>query len=97
MPVYEYECRKCGDHLEVTQKMSDPALAECGKCGGSLKKLITATSFVLKGSGWYATDYPSADRKKASEECKTSCPAKETKTGAACPGTGCKKAEALKA
>ena len=52
------------------QKISDPLLTECSSCGGKLKKLITNTSFVLKGSGWYVTDYPSADRKKAMEAKK---------------------------
>ena len=67
MPIYEYECTKCSKHFEIMQKISDDTLTSCRKCGGELKKLITNTSFVLKGSGWYVTDYPSADRKKAIE------------------------------
>ncbi len=65
MPIYEYQCIKCKNKVEVMQKMTDPALTKCTSCGGELKKLITNTSFVLKGTGWYVTDYPSADRKKA--------------------------------
>ena len=48
----------------------DGPLTQCSSCGGELKKLITNTSFVLKGGGWYVTDYPSADRKKAAESKK---------------------------
>ncbi len=65
MPIYEYECTKCNKHFEIMQKISDDTLTICSECSGDLKKLITNTSFVLKGSGWYVTDYPSADRKKA--------------------------------
>lgn len=67
MPIYEYKCSTCGTHHEVMQKFSDPLLTECPECGGPLRKLISNTSFVLKGSGWYATDYASPDRKKAAE------------------------------
>ncbi len=70
MPVYEYECTKCRKHFEIMQKISDDPLTNCRECGGDLKKLITNTSFVLKGSGWYVTDYPSAERKKAAEAKK---------------------------
>lgn len=72
MPIYQYQCTQCGNELEVNQKMSDEPLTLCGLCGGELKKLITSTSFVLKGSGWYVTDYPSAERKKAMEVKKKS-------------------------
>lgn len=51
--------------------MADSHLSECNACGGKLKKLITNTSFVLKGGGWYVTDYPSKDRKKAMDAKKT--------------------------
>ena len=67
MPIYEYECTQCSKHFEIMQKISDDTLTRCRDCGGELKKLITNTSFVLKGSGWYVTDYPSAERKKAIE------------------------------
>ena len=80
MPIYEYQCTKCEEEFEVMQKMTDEPLSECSSCGGKLKKLITNTSFVLKGTGWYVTDYPSADRKKAMESKKPSSDKKETKT-----------------
>ncbi|MBI5675275.1 MAG: zinc ribbon domain-containing protein [Nitrospirae bacterium] len=70
MPIYEYKCTKCNKQFEVNQKMADPLLTECRVCGGKLKKLITSSSFVLKGGGWYVTDYPSADRKKAMDKKK---------------------------
>lgn len=79
MPVYEYKCTKCDKQFEVTQKITDNPLTECTSCGGELKKLITNTSFVLKGGGWYITDYPSADRKKALEGKKSADKEKEKK------------------
>jgi putative FmdB family regulatory protein len=57
MPIYEYLCEKCGSHIEVIQKISDPPLKRCSKCRGKLGKTVSRTSFQLKGSGWYATDY----------------------------------------
>lgn len=59
MPVYEYECTKCGNHKEAIQKFSDEPLTECEFCGGRLKKLISQSTFHLKGTGWYVTDYAS--------------------------------------
>jgi len=57
VPIYEYSCTKCGKTVEAMQKMSDPPLKKCPQCGGTLAKMISSTSFVLKGTGWYATDY----------------------------------------
>jgi len=57
MPVYEYECTKCGIIEEVIQKFSDKPLTKCKHCSGKLHKLISQNSFHLKGTGWYATDY----------------------------------------
>ncbi len=57
MPIYEYTCQKCGHHLEVMQKMSDRPLTRCPECKGRLEKIFSQTSFQLKGSGWYASDY----------------------------------------
>ncbi len=80
MPIYEYKCTKCNEQFEVIQKFSDDPLKKCKSCGGKLKKLITNTSFVLKGSGWYVTDYPSADRKTANDKKKSSAPVKDDKS-----------------
>ncbi|MCF8126271.1 MAG: zinc ribbon domain-containing protein, partial [Desulfotignum sp.] len=57
MPVYEYQCSVCKRIEEAFQKISDPPLAECPQCKGPLKKMISHSSFHLKGSGWYVTDY----------------------------------------
>lgn len=57
MPIYEYFCEKCGSHIEVIQKISDAPLKRCVKCRGKLEKVVSRTSFQLKGSGWYATEY----------------------------------------
>jgi len=57
MPIYEYRCESCGHQLEAIQKFSDPVLSECPSCGqAGLKKLLSASGFQLKGSGWYASD-----------------------------------------
>ncbi|KKM70574.1 hypothetical protein LCGC14_1439330 [marine sediment metagenome] len=68
MPVYEYKCSSCDEHLEVMQKISDPRLTICPECGGELTKLISNTSFVLKGGGWYADGYSSSANGKAKGE-----------------------------
>lgn len=57
MPIYEYQCQKCGHRLEAMQRFSDAPLTECPECEGALKKLISAPAFQFKGSGWYVTDY----------------------------------------
>ena len=57
MPIYEYECTKCGHVHEIMQKMSDKPLTKCPECSGKLQKMISQSSFHLKGSGWYVTDY----------------------------------------
>ena len=56
MPIYEYHCSKCGD-FETMQKISDKPLTSCPTCRRKVTKLISSTSFHLKGSGWYITDY----------------------------------------
>ena len=68
MPLYEYECDSCGHRFEVIQKMSDPPLEACPKCGQVLRKLQAAPAFHLKGSGWYATDYAKKDQSSAKSE-----------------------------
>ena len=58
MPIYEYECRGCGEHHEFIQKFSDSPKRKCPSCGKlRLKKLISAAAFHLKGDGWYVTDF----------------------------------------
>jgi len=76
VPTYEYECGKCRRVFEIRQRISDPPLQTCEACGGEVHRLLSPAPFILKGGGWYVTDYPSDSRKKALEsETKT-----ETKT-----------------
>lgn len=56
MPTYEYACRDCGEHLEVVQSFKDAPLTECGRCGGTLRKVFSAAGIIFKGSGYYVTD-----------------------------------------
>src|SRR6266403_342325 len=65
MPTYEYECLKCRRVFEIRQRISEPALTVCDVCGGEVRRLLSAAPFILKGGGWYVTDYPSEARKKA--------------------------------
>src|SRR5262249_21368058 len=83
MPLYEYGCRSCGHQFEAQQKMSDATLTQCPKCGAdALERLVSKTSFTLKGSGWYADGYGSkadaskegAAKESAPKEAKESTP-----------------------
>ena len=66
MPTYEYECPRCPRVFELRQPITEPSLTTCDRCGGPVHRLLSATPFILKGGGWYVTDYPSEARKKAS-------------------------------
>lgn len=69
MPIYEYQCEACGAQLEKLQKISDPVLKDCPECNeASLKKMISATSFRLKGTGWYETDFKTGNKKHGVED-----------------------------
>lgn len=79
MPIYEYRCLSCGRKIERVQKFSDEPLSVCPECGGSLSKLISSTSFVLKGSGWYSDGYSSTGpEKEAASKKEVGAPANET-------------------
>jgi putative FmdB family regulatory protein len=68
MPIYEYQCHACGHELEAIQKFSADPLTECPECGQpSLKKMISATAFRLKGDGWYETDFKQGGKKNLHE------------------------------
>ena len=72
MPIYEYECQHCGEHLECMQKVGEAPLSVCPHCGKKgLKKCISMPSFQLKGSGWYATDYRDKGKKSDTIEKKS--------------------------
>lgn len=91
MPTYEYHCDACGRDFEVRQRISEPALTTCDVCGGAVRRLISPAPFILKGEGWYVTDYPSASRKKAMESEKSSS---SEKSSAASEKSGTEKAAA---
>ncbi len=94
MPIYEYECARCGEKIEVIQKMSDKPLKKHAGCGGSLSKLISAAGFQFKGTGWYVTDYArkgarstetaesARDSKSDSKESKSTSSNGDKETGA---------------
>jgi putative FmdB family regulatory protein len=67
VPTYEYECDKCRAVFEIRQRISEPALTSHDGCGGAVRRLLSPAPFILKGDGWYVTDYPSDARKKALE------------------------------
>ena len=71
MPTYEYQCDSCHRVFEIRQRISEPPLATCDACGGAVRRLLSAAPFILKGDGWYVTDYPSKSRKKALESEKS--------------------------
>ena len=87
MPIYEYQCSKCGEIFEAFQKISDDPLTECKFCQGKVEKLISQSSFQLKGSGWYLTDYAHktsgstpADKPKETESTPKAADKPETST-----------------
>jgi len=84
MPIYEYVCEKCGNHVEVMQKVTDQPLKRCTNCRGKLEKIYSRTSFQLKGSGWYKSDYSSTGSKPKAQEDKKADKKPETPSG----GTG---------
>jgi putative FmdB family regulatory protein len=91
VPLYEYECEKCGHRFERIQKVSDPPPKSCPKCKGKVRKLISAPAIRFKGSGWYITDYakksspgkeeggekPSGEKEKSSSDKDSSTSAKK--------------------
>jgi putative FmdB family regulatory protein len=93
MPIYEYKCEKCGT-FEVTQRITDKALSKCPTCKSKVKKLISNTSFQLKGTGWYITDYARKDKDKDKAAAKSDNgakaaaePKKESKTESVSAGS----------
>jgi len=64
VPIYEYECEECGASVEAFQKMSDPPLERCERCGGRLRKVLHPVAIHFKGSGFYTTDYGKGSGRK---------------------------------
>ena len=80
MPIYEYQCAKCGEVFEVFQKIHDEPITQCKFCAGKVEKLISHTSFQLKGSGWYLTDYAHKSQPLDSGSGKDGGKSSETKS-----------------
>jgi len=87
MPIYEYQCEDCGHKLEAIQKMSDDPLQDCPECdAATLKKLVSAAGFRLKGNGWYETDFKSGS-KKSGGDSSASAGGHACGSGGCCPAT----------
>ena len=82
MPIYEYQCKKCRKIHEIWQKMSDKPADKCPECSGPLHKLVSLSSFQLKGGGWYVDGYSSAPVDKGNGKQSESPPAAGTKAEA---------------
>jgi len=93
MPIYEYRCGKCGV-FEVTQRITEPSLKRCPTCKGKIERLISPTSFVLKGSGWYATDYAHAGSQSKSDSSASETKANDTKGNGATDSSSADSAKA---
>jgi putative FmdB family regulatory protein len=80
MPIYEYHCQSCGHEFEAMQKITDEPIRKCESCGKmKAKRSISRTSFVLKGSGWYVTDYGGANASNRPPTASSSSDGKKEK------------------
>jgi putative FmdB family regulatory protein len=79
MPLYEYRCKQCKKSFEVLQKINSDPLEHCLHCNGKVEKLISVSSFQLKGSGWYITDYKNKGSKSGPKPAPAASPEKEQK------------------
>ena len=95
MPIYEYECTQCGNIEEALQKFSDKPLTRCGNCKGKLTKLVSQSTFHLKGSGWYATDYANKSKNPA-KPSKKEKQSKSAESKSSDSGSGTQKAASAK-
>jgi len=80
MPIYEYKCRKCGKQFEAFQGITEPELKSCKFCKGKVHKLVSLSSFSLKGSGWYVTDYAGKKPLVKTEKTETKAETKVTES-----------------
>ena len=94
MPVYEYECNGCQKIFEVQQRIADAPVSVCPECGGNVRKLISMSSFRLKGGGWYTDGYSGRSNGKDASEGKKESPAPPPCQGGA---DGCKNCPAAAA
>ena len=89
MPLYEYECKKCGHRFEKIQKFSDKMVKKCPECGGQVEQMISAPAVQFKGSGWYVTDYAKKSSSPGSSSSGDSS-SKDKKDEKSKPETGSK-------
>jgi putative FmdB family regulatory protein len=88
LPTYDYRCDRCERTFEVRQRISEDPLTTCERCGGPIHRLLAAAPFILKGGGWYVTDYPSEGRKKGMEAEKKSSAETSPSPSPAAPTSG---------
>jgi putative FmdB family regulatory protein len=86
MPIYEYQCKKCGKQFEAFQGITEPDLKTCKFCKGKVQKMMSLSSFSLKGTGWYATDY-AGKKPQTAKSAKTETPASESESAPASSDT----------
>ena len=84
MPIYEYQCQSCEDVIEKWQSLSDEPMATCPSCSGPLKKIISMSSFQLKGGGWFADGYSSNSSCNKSSSSSTSSSSSSSESKPAC-------------
>ncbi len=89
MPLYEYRCKSCGNTFEVIQKFSDRPLRKCSECSGPLEKLVSRSSFQLKGGGWFINDYSSSKSGSSSSESKSKKACDKGSSGGGCASGSC--------
>ena len=94
MPLYEYQCKKCGHRFERIQKFSDPPVKKCPECGGKVEQLLSAPAVQFKGSGWYVTDYA---KKGAAASSKSESKSESDGTSDSSKDSGVKKDTKTKA
>jgi putative FmdB family regulatory protein len=82
VPIYEYQCTKCGEIFEAFQKITDEPLSQCKFCHAKVEKLFSHSTFQLKGSGWYLTDYSrkNSSSSGSSDQAKGESPSKPSET-----------------
>ena len=95
MPIYEYACRECDHSLDALQKIADARLVNCPACGEpSLRRLLSAPRFRLKGKGWYETDFKTGDKRNIAGDTETKKVDKKGKSDAKAKSTPAKKSTA---
>jgi putative FmdB family regulatory protein len=87
MPIYEYQCEGCGEIFELRQKFADEPLTSHDKCGGAVRRLISASALQFKGSGWYVNDYGKSGASKGEGKSESKSESKTDSNGTKSTGT----------